>query len=181
MRVAAGDNGTLTFDVGVNYTKNTITHIDGLPAVLAGSGEPGLIDTVTYIGITEERPDWRGTFTTHYESGRFRALTRLSYYGKFSSAQPGFCDLCRERYGAKALADVEVGYRFNAVKLSVGARNLFDTYPDQPSSTRIVDTSTGDRSKDYNNNFGTFPWAAASPFGYNGRFIYTRVEMVLGW
>ena len=45
----------------------------------------------------------------------------------------------------------------------------------------MVDSSTGDRSKDYNNNFGTFPWAAASPFGYNGRFLYSRAEVQLGW
>ena len=179
--VAAGATGSLRFDAGVNYTKNTITHIDDLPAVLAGSTEPGLIDTVTYIGITEERPNWRGTLATNYEVGRFRALTRVSYFGKFSSAQPGFCDLCRESYGGKTLVDLEVGYRVSQVKFALGARNLFDTYPDRPSSTRVVDESTGDRAMDYNNNFGTFPWAAASPFGYNGRFLYTRVEITLGW
>jgi hypothetical protein len=65
------------------------------------------------------------------------------------------------------------------VKLSVGVRNLFDTYPDQPSSQVIVDDETGDRAMDYNNNFGTFPWAAASPFGYNGRFVYARTEIQL--
>jgi len=63
------------------------------------------------------------------------------------------------------------------VDLSVGARNLFDTYPDQPSS--LVDVGGGTTAKEYNNNFGTFPWAAASPFGYNGRFVYARVEMRL--
>ncbi len=181
LRVPAGASGSLTFDAGVNYTKNTITHIDDLPTVLQNSLEPGLMDTVGYIAITEERPDWRGTLTTQYENGRFRALGRASYYGKFSSAQPGFCDLCRERYDPKTLIDLELGYSFNQVKLAIGARNLFDVYPDQPSSNRVVDSSTGDRAKDYNNNFGTFPWAAASPFGYNGRFLYSRVEVQLGW
>jgi iron complex outermembrane receptor protein len=76
LRVPAGSSGTLTFDLGVNYTKNKITHVDALPAILANSDEPGLIDTVTYIGITEERPDWRGTLTTQYETGRFHALGR---------------------------------------------------------------------------------------------------------
>jgi hypothetical protein len=32
---------------------------------------------------------------------------------------------------------------------------------------------------DFNNNFGTFPWAAASPFGYNGRYLYTRASWTL--
>ena len=133
---------------------------------------------MTYIGITEERPDWRGTLTGEYSAGRVHGLLRGSYYGKFSSAQPGYCDLCRERYGSKSLFDAEVGYRFASVDISLGVRNLFDTYPDKPSSPVIVD-SFNDRSMDFNNNFGTFPWAAASPFGYNGRYLYARAEMRL--
>jgi outer membrane receptor protein involved in Fe transport len=108
------------------------------------------------------------------------ALARGSCYDKFSSAQLGFCDLCRERHGAKTLFDAEVGYQFNQINLSFGVRNLFDTYPDQPSSNVVLDTG-GDTSKDFNNNFGAFPWAAASPLGYNGRFGHTRAEIVLGW
>ena len=52
--------------------------------------------------------------------------------------------------------------------LSMGVRNLFDTYPDRPQL-------------EANNNFGVFPWAAASPFGYNGRYIYGRTEVQLAW
>jgi len=162
-----------------NYTRTAITHVDPLPAVLANSAEPGLLDTVTTIAIEEERPDWRANVTAQYTAARFSALVRGSYYGKFSSAQPGYCDLCRERYGAKTLFDAEASYRFGRLTLALGARNIFDTYPDQPSSQVVVDPSTGDRAMDYNNNFGTFPWAAASPFGYNGRFVYTRLSMTL--
>lgn len=179
-RMNAGETGTLTWDLGVNYTKNKITHIDPLPEILANSEEPGLIDTVTYIGITEERPDWRGTLSGIYNRNRFHLLARGSYYGKFSSAQPGFCDLCRENYGAKTLFDLEAGYRFDNIKVSFGARNIFDTYPDRPSSQRVVDTD-GSTSQNYNDNFGTLPWAAASPFGYNGRQVYTRAEITLNW
>jgi iron complex outermembrane receptor protein len=163
----------------VNYTRNRIIRVDPLPEVLiaAGSTEPGLLDSVTTIGIEDERPDWRGTLQANYSLGRFSALGRLSYFGGFSSAQPGFCDLCRDTYGGKGLVDAEVGYGFNAVKLALGVRNLFDTYPDQPSST--VDTGLGGTAAEFNNNFGTFPWAAASPFGYNGRFVYARTEIQL--
>ena len=167
LRIPAGATGTVAFDLGVNYTKNSITHIDPLPAVLANSSEPGLIDSVTYIAITEERPDWRGTLATTYAAGRWHLLGRAAYYGKFSSAQPGFCDLCRENYGAKTLFDAEIGYSFNQVRLFIGARNLFNVYPDQPSSNTPSDpTDPGsDPVKLWNNNYGTFPWAAASPFG----------------
>jgi iron complex outermembrane receptor protein len=179
LRVPAGVTGRLDLNASVNFTKNEIIRVDPLPQVLidAGSTEPGLLDSVTAIGIEDERPDWRATLQANYSLGRFTALGRYAYYGGFSSAQPGFCDLCRDTYGAKSLVDAEVGYRFNAVKLSVGVRNLFDTYPDQPSS--LVDVGDGTPAKDFNNNFGTFPWAAASPFGYNGRFLYARTEIQL--
>jgi iron complex outermembrane recepter protein len=178
-KVPAGVGGTLDLNASINVTKTKIVHVDPLPQVLIdnGSSEPGLLDSVTAIGIQDERPDWRGTFQANYTLGRFTALGRLSYYGGFSSAQPGFCDLCRENYGGKGLVDAEIGYRFNAIKLSVGVRNLFDTYPDQPSSDR--DTGLGGTSKEFNDNFGIFPWAAASPFGYNGRFVYARTELLL--
>ena len=171
--------GMVNVTAAVNYTKNTILSIDPLPPVLdtTPSTEPGIIDSVTYIGITEERPDVRATLTGLYSVGRVHALLRGSYYGKFSSAQPGYCDLCRERYGAKSLIDAEIGYRFASIDLSLGVRNLFDIYPDQPSS--LQDVGDGNPSKDYNNNFGVFPWAAASPFGYNGRYLYARAEMSL--
>ena len=135
LRVPAGANGMLVLNGSLNFTKNEITDVDPLPQVLqdAGSTEPGLLDSVTVIGIEDERPDWRGTLQANYDQGRFSALGRFSYFGGFSSAQPGFCDLCREDYGGKGLVDAEVGYRFNQIKLAIGVRNLFDTYPDHPA------------------------------------------------
>jgi iron complex outermembrane receptor protein len=182
LQLPAGEDGTLELNAGINWTKNEILRVDPLPQVLrdAGSTEPGLLDSVTVIGIEDERPDWRGTLQANLTLGRFSALGRYSYFGEFSSAQPGFCDLCREDYGAKSTVDAEIGYRLNLVKLSLGARNIFDTYPDQPSSTVVVDDD-GSTSRDFNNNFGTFPWAAASPFGYNGRYVYARTEVQLAW
>src|SRR5882762_9406734 len=165
LRVPAG-RGSLDFTAAINYTKNKITHVDTLPLILQGTPTTltSILDLVTKVGIEEERPDWRGTFTGQYSVGRFHALGRASYYGGFASAQPSFTD--REKYSAKALFDAEVGYHFNDVNVSVGARNLFDTYPDRAKA-------------EFNNNDNTFPWAAASPFGYNGRFLYARVEMRL--
>src|SRR5207248_10468709 len=100
----------------------------------------------------------------------------------FSSAQPGYCDRCRDTYGSKTLFDAEMGYRFNGVDLSVGARNLFDTYPDQPTAQTLVDPNDPSKrtAQQWNNNYGVFPWPAASPCGYNGRYIYTPATTPLG-
>jgi iron complex outermembrane recepter protein len=182
LRLPTGARGTLDLTGSLNYTHNEIVRLDSIPDVLRarGSTEPGLLDTVNVIAIEDERPDWRATLQANYTLGRVSGLGRLSYYGSFASAQPGFCDQCREEYGGKGLVDAEVGYQFNLVKVAIGVRNLFDTYPDQPSSDVVVDED-GNFARDYNNNFGTFPWAAASPFGYNGRFAYARTEIQLTW
>ncbi|MBK5187134.1 MAG: TonB-dependent receptor [Gemmatimonadaceae bacterium] len=161
-------SGTLDLNLGANYTRNRITRVDPLPAVLQGKPTEitSILDLVTTLAIEKERPDWRGTLTGQYSISRFHALARASYYGGFDSAEPSFTD--GEHYGGKTLVDTEIGYRFNQVNLSIGARNLFDVYPDQAH-------------KEFNNNDNTFPWAAASPFGYNGRYLYTRAEIALGW
>jgi iron complex outermembrane receptor protein len=166
-RIPSGQ-GAFDVNAAVNYTRNHITHVDGLPPVLQGTATTytSILDLVTKLAIERERPDWRGTLTGSYLNGRFHALGRGSYYGGFRSAEPSFTDA--EDYSGKALFDAEVGFRFNQVDLSLGARNLFDTYPDKMKNSN-------------NNNGNTLPWAAASPFGYNGRFIYTRAQMVLGW
>jgi iron complex outermembrane receptor protein len=180
LRVPTGPGGTLDLTASFNVTRNTIRSVDPLPQVLvdAGSTEEGLLDTAAVIAIEDERPDWRGTLQANFTASRLSALGRFSYYGGFSSAQPGLCALCRDNYRGKGLVDAELGYRFNLIKLAVGVRNLFDTYPDQPSSPVVVDTD-GSTAKDYNDNFGTWPWAAASPFGYNGRYVYARTEIQL--
>src|SRR5262249_14084806 len=154
---------SFTVHGALNWGKNVITHVDPLPSVLATSTqETGLLDEVTRVAIEKEHPDYRGTVTVESMRRSWRWLARVSYYGTSSSAQPAFTDGYTEHYPARTLADLETGYKLRNVELSVGARNVFDTYP-------------GKAQLDFNNNFGTFPWAAASPFGYNGRFLYTRL------
>ena len=165
LRVPAGA-GTLDLTAAASYARNKITRLDPLPAILQGTQTQltSILDLTGSLAIEKERPDWRGTLTGQYTNGRFHSLGRASYYGGFSSSEPGFTD--EEHYGGKTLVDAEVGYRFDQVDLSIGARNVFDVYPDRMRT-------------EFNNNENTFPWAAASPFGYNGRYLYSRASIVL--
>ncbi|MFN8574964.1 MAG: TonB-dependent receptor [Gemmatimonadaceae bacterium] len=164
-RVTPGP-GTLDFNLQLNYTKNAITRIDGLPAVLQGTPTiyTSLLDSLTYNAIVANRPDSRATLTTTYTQGRWQAMGRALYYGKYRDGSnfPGL-----EDFGAKTLFDAETGYRFENIKLAVGARNLFNVYPDQFKL-----------GPDQTNN-GTFIYPGASPFGYNGRYVYVRTEILL--
>src|SRR5438876_508379 len=166
LRQSVGGSGTLDLTAAAGWAQNKITRVDPLPKILQGTQTDltSILDLLTQLAIEKERPDWRGTLTAQYTNGRFHSLGRASYYGGFSSAEPSFTD--EEHYGGKTLVDAELGYRLDQVDLSVGARNLFDTYPDQ-------------MRKEFNNNDNTFPWAAASPFGYNVRSLYTRASIPL--
>jgi iron complex outermembrane receptor protein len=155
--------GALTVTSGVNWTINRIVGQRPDPPQLNGTGAQ-LVDKFTVIQIEKERPDWRGTVTTDYLRSQMNILLRASYYGSFHSA-PGLCDACDQEFPARTLFDVEAGRQFSEFKWSIGVRNIFDTFP-------------GKNSLD--NGYGIFPWAGASPFGYNGRFIYTRAEIVGG-
>ncbi len=159
-RKAVGTAGVFTLNTGINFTTNEIVGQRDNPSELDGTGAE-LVDMFMRIQIERERPDWRGTVTADYTRGQNSFLLRTSYYGKFNSA-PGLCGTCEQTFGARTLVDAEVGRQFGGVRWTLGVRNLFDTYPEQNT---------------LDNGYGIFPWAGASPFGYNGRFIYTRAAM----
>ena len=162
--------GELGLAATFNYTRTTIPNecCIPLPPELEGTDEElmGRYDEGGLLAMTEERPEWRATGTGQYRRGAWNGLLRYSYYGEYTSSLYSYSGDDVATYGAKGLLDAEVG--FTAARLfrvAVGARNLLDTYPDRMS---------------YNNGFDIFPYPPASPFGYNGRFVYTRVEVDFG-
>jgi iron complex outermembrane recepter protein len=162
-RIEAG-RGAFDFTAATNFTKNKITRIDDLPAIFAGRPTiyTSLLDPVIVNAIEKNRPDRRSSLTTNYTAGRVRAMGRVSNYGSFVDGSLSGL----ETFGAKTLFDAEVGYRFDRIAVSFGANNVFNTYPDQQT---IAD----------NTNNGTFIYPGSSPFGYNGRYVYVRSELLL--
>ena len=156
--------GAFDFLAAVNFTANKITRVDPLPEVLQGTQTTytSALDPVIINAIERNRPTRRSSLTTNYTSGRVRVMGRVSDYGGF---RDGSLDGIEE-FGAKMLFDTEVGYRFDRVGVAIGSNNVFNTYPDQ---VRV----------EANTNNGTFIWPGSSPFGYNGRYLYVRSEVLL--
>ena len=163
----AGARGRMNVGVDFNYTRTEVVGDIVEPPELQGTGA-SLVDEFIEGGILaleKERPRWRAGLTTQYQGGSFSALARASFYGPFTSALYGYVEETAQEYDPKAIFDAEVGYAFTPTfKVSLGGRNLFDTYPDR----MIPD-----------NSFGVFLYPSASPFGFNGRFLYTRFEFQL--
>ena len=164
---AAAIGGTMSLSAAVNFTRTTIPNESSipLPAELEGTGEEliGKYDEGGLLAMTKERPAWRGTLTGQYTRGWWNGLLRYSHYGKYTSSLYSYSGDDAQTYGAKGLVDAEIGVSpIRGFRISLGARNLFDVYPDKMS---------------VNNGFDIFPFPPASPFGYNGRFVYTRLEL----
>lgn len=166
---AAAGPGTLTFSGVFNYTDNEVAGDVRVPPELAGTGavlfDPFLEGGL--IALEKERPKWRGTLESVYGGARWSGLGRVSLWGPFTSVLLGICGPpCVQEYDAEALVDVEVGYRVaDRVRVAVGSKNIFDNFPDR----MIPD-----------NSFGIFLFPSASPFGFNGRYVYARTEIELG-
>ena len=73
-------------------------------------------------------------------------------------------------YAAKWLSDLEISYNWRTYTFAVGAENLFDTFPDKNLRAGIPSGSAQVGSA------GVFLYPINSPFGMNGRFVYTRVS-----
>jgi iron complex outermembrane receptor protein len=159
--------GTAGLNAVFNFTRTTIPNEDNipLPPQLEGTGATlvNKYDEGGLLAITKERPAWRSTVTGQYRRGWWNGMARYSYYGKYSSSLYSYSGSDVQNYKGKGLVDAELGFTpVLGFKISVGGRNLFDVYPDRMSE---------------NNGFDIFPWPPASPFGYNGRYVYTRVEL----
>ena len=66
-----------------------------------------------------------------------------------------------QTFGAEWTLDLAATYKRNGWSFTVGGDNVTDEYPDEV----ILANSTG----------GQIPYSAASPFGFNGAFVYGKV------
>ncbi|HEX6537144.1 MAG TPA: TonB-dependent receptor [Gemmatimonadaceae bacterium] len=157
--------GSLSLAATFNWTENRIARLRAIPAELEGTGVTALFDPYYEGGlnaITKERPRWRTTVTALYDLRAWSFLARAASFGEYTSSLYGYTQESAQRYGSQTIFDAEVGYAFRRARVSLGARNLFDTYP-------------GFMKPD--NSFFIFPYPSASPYGFNGRYLYTRVDL----
>ena len=115
-------NGSTTSLTGsVNYNK---TEFDS--AVGALFNDEDQYDFVNYD------PKWRGVFSVTHETGPFTLLARANYYGESTNSDGSNAPLVYQDFGAKVQVDLEGSFQATeSVRLSIGARNAFDEYPDE--------------------------------------------------
>ncbi len=102
----------------------------------------------------------------NYSIGKFSVFLRNVYFGSVDEATNN--PLFFQTYEGKVITDLSIGYRINrALRISIGSNNLLDVYPDKVENIN-------------NTTNGQFLYSRrVTQFGYNGRFVFARLELNL--
>lgn len=160
-------NGRLDLSAAYSNNKTQIVSIAPTPPQLTGLGAV-LFDRGEQRRVECGQPRDNARLMESFVQGAVNITARESRYGNFCSATINPID--DQTYSAKWLSDLEISYRWNRYTLALGAENLFDTFPDRNLKAGIPSGSAQVGSA------GVFLYPINSPFGMNGRFVYTRVS-----
>ena len=134
-----------------------------------------MIDEFRINTLERGLPKTRWNVSLTHRADRWSLLGRLNYFGQYWDSEDGrnATDVAGgpaeswlyPAYAGKALIDLELGIPFGeALTLAVGGENVLNTYPDV---NQYGAATVG-------NQYGQF-----SPFGFNGAYYYTRLNV--GW
>jgi iron complex outermembrane receptor protein len=137
-----------------------------------------LFDDTQVTLVQEGQPGAKHVLQGVYGIGQWEFTLRENYFG--SVAGEGFTPGLKEKWDGKWLTDIAVGYNFtDAIRLTVGANNVFDEYPDK-CDAGIIDPN--DPRFGVSPDTNVFPalgfiygWETM-PFGMNGGYYYAKLD-----
>jgi iron complex outermembrane receptor protein len=155
----AGGAGKFDFTLAGNFTRTEVTKVPVTAAVSALNPAPSLFDRLNVLSLEQGQPRNKINAGANWKLGALGATLRATRYGKVLS--PGTTAALDFTLQPKTVVDLEARYDLTkAVKLALGAENLFDVYPE---SVPVALNTTGNA-----------PFPNYAPFGRGGRFVYAR-------
>ena len=157
-----GQAGTLQATLSYNYNKNKVTDVKTNPAALNALGlNLKRIDRRDQYGLlADTTPRSKLILSGLYSVDRWSVSGALTRYGSFVSYNSTTAAL-DQTFSSKWLLDLAVNYNLDRWTFTLGADNVFNTYPD-----RVIPA---------NDNNGTLPYSVFSPFGFNGAYVYGKL------
>jgi iron complex outermembrane recepter protein len=168
-------DGGLNLTLAYNYNESEVTDFN-----------PFVINAQQRYNIANLPPRHRIVASANWQVGNFTVNARGNYFSEWSNALeynlaapvPNAATATSappaQIFGDKFLADLDISYTFaERFTLTLGANNIFDTYPDriQPSVINPVYASTGGIGD------GQVYPRSGGPFGINGGFYYARIRV----
>ncbi len=152
-------DGGLNLTLAYNYNESKVTAFN-----------PSVISAAQRFNIANLPPRHRLNASGNWQLGDFQMNARVNYYSSWANEleYPG------QRFGGKATADLDLSYTLaEHYTLTVGANNIFNTYPDRiaPSVVNPVYALTNSLAD------GQIYPRSGGPFGINGGFYYVRLRV----
>ena len=154
--------GTFAVSAAANLNDITVNKVPTSTATL--SPTPTLFGRNRILTIEDGTPATKIVGSVDWKLDGFGVTARATYYGNV--LQPGTTAATDVETGRNTIVDLEGRYQLTrSIGVALGAANLFDAYPDiWPGPIN-------------NNGVTAFPYY--SPFGFNGRQVYARLN--IGW
>jgi iron complex outermembrane receptor protein len=118
------------------------------------------------IFLERSVPRQKAGLSLTYGINKINFFLRNVYFGKVTEATND--PATQQVYDSKIITDLSIGYRFaKSLRLTIGANNLLDVYPDKTTDV----PTTGGNQFIYSRR--------VTQFGFNGRFLFGRIELSL--
>jgi iron complex outermembrane receptor protein len=169
----------LRLSAAYNWTRTRVTRVDTLPTNLSGL-RTSLFDRVEQSRIEVGNPENNLILGAMYTLAKLGLNVRAQRYGQVTSLGTAPTNLygpLDQTFSPKWITDLSATYTLGRLNVSIGADNVFDVYPDRNNNNGNVTTVAAENGG--TSNFGIFPYNAISPFGFNGRFVYTKLTVGL--
>jgi iron complex outermembrane receptor protein len=166
----------LTLAANVNETKiKKVKGTNNIPAVPDAAGNYFFFDRAEQSRVELANPKNKVSLAANYQYKKFGAMARATRFGAVSSWNLN--PQLDETYEAKVITDASISYSIlPQVRVTIGANNLFDVYPDKLKWFR---DGNGDKTNVYyaNTSDGRFVYSRnATQFGMNGGYYYISLS-----
>ena len=177
-RVPAFVGGRLNLTAGLNYNKTSIRRILAAPGPLANVPNLVLFGRQESLRLVQGQPRTKINLSGDYDRRWLGLTLRTTRYGKVLDAGAPASGVQDIRMAPKWITDAEVrikpmGDRFT---IALGGNNIFDVYPTNIPTGRVIDPVSGTAVNLPSTRY-VAPFSNFSPFGFNGRFLYGRVDV----
>ena len=175
--LSMGTSGVLRLSAAYNHNRTRVTRVDTLPTNLAKL-KSSLFDRVEQGRIEQGNPENNLILSGNYDLRGFGVMVRTQRFGQvtsYGSTPTNAYGPLDQVFSPKWITDVSGSYTFQRFTLTIGADNVFDVYPDRNNNNGSYLNPPGENGG--NSNYGIFPYNGISPFGFNGRFVWTRLAV----
>ncbi|WP_406818846.1 TonB-dependent receptor plug domain-containing protein [Pseudomonas sp. KnCO4] len=154
-----GSAGSVKWTAAFNWNNTEILAYKDSVSILGTSYE--LMNRQARNLLTEVQPHTKLILGGNWRLDRYRVNLGLTRYGSWREVNAANDRSLDREYKARWITDVDVGYQLTKdLELAIGARNLFDVYPERqaPSSKTMV------------KGYGVY-----SPYGFTGGYYFGRL------